>query len=33
VLVHVAALAGDGDDSQMGDHVYTLELAAERRKR
>jgi hypothetical protein len=25
VALHVAALAGDGDRSQMGDHVYTLE--------
>jgi hypothetical protein len=25
VLLHVAAVAGDGDRSQMGDHVYTLE--------
>jgi hypothetical protein len=29
VLLHVAAVAGDGDESQMGDHVYTLEAAAE----
>jgi acetylornithine deacetylase/succinyl-diaminopimelate desuccinylase-like protein len=25
VRLHVAAVAGDGDESQMGDHVYTLE--------
>jgi hypothetical protein len=27
--VHAAAVAGDGDESQNGDHVYTLEKAAE----
>ena len=26
VLLHVSAVAGDGDDSQMGDAVYTIEL-------
>jgi hypothetical protein len=31
VLVHAAAVAGDGDDSQMGDHVYTVELETDRR--
>jgi hypothetical protein len=25
IALHLAALAGDGDRSQMGDHVYTLE--------
>jgi hypothetical protein len=29
ILVHAAAVAGDGDESQAGDHVYTLEKAAE----
>ena len=28
VHVHAAAVAGDGDDSQLGDYVYTLESAA-----
>lgn len=26
VHLHISAVAGDGDESQMGDHVYTLEL-------
>ena len=30
LFVHTAAVAGDGDESQTGDHVYTLEKAAER---
>lgn len=30
VVVHAAAVAGDGDESQLGDHVYTLEAVAER---
>ncbi len=25
-VLHISAVAGDGDRSQMGDHVYTLEL-------
>jgi hypothetical protein len=29
VVVHAAAVAGDGDASQIGDHVYTLERTAE----
>lgn len=29
LFVHAAAVAGDGDESQTGDHVYTLEKAAE----
>lgn len=29
VVVHAAAVAGDGDDSELGDHVYTLEAAAQ----
>lgn len=29
VLFHAAAVAGDGDESQMGDHVYTLEAGSE----
>jgi hypothetical protein len=29
VRLHVAAVAGDGDDSQLGDTVYTLELASD----
>jgi hypothetical protein len=29
IVVHVAAVAGDGDASQVGDHVYTLEKSAE----
>lgn len=29
ILVHAAAVAGDGDESQTGDHVYTLEKASE----
>jgi hypothetical protein len=29
IVVHVAAVAGDGDASQIGDHVYTLEHRAE----
>lgn len=29
VLVHAAAVAGNGDGSQTGDHVYTLEQTAE----
>ena len=28
VTAHVAAVAGDGDESQAGDFVYTLEVAA-----
>jgi hypothetical protein len=28
VAVHAAAVAGDGDESQAGDFVYTLELAS-----
>jgi hypothetical protein len=28
VLLHVSAVAGDDDESQMGDAVYTLELAS-----
>jgi hypothetical protein len=32
VVVHVSAVAGDGDASQAGDHVYTLERAAEARR-
>ncbi|MEX2149718.1 MAG: choice-of-anchor V domain-containing protein [Steroidobacteraceae bacterium] len=28
VFVHAAAVAGDGDESQTGDHVYTLEKTA-----
>ncbi len=31
VLLHVSAVAGDGDSSQMGDHVYALALEAEPR--
>lgn len=27
VVLHAAAVAGDGDDSQLGDHVYTFEAA------
>jgi hypothetical protein len=26
VVLHASAVAGDGDDSQLGDHVYTVEL-------
>jgi hypothetical protein len=26
VAVHAAAVAGDGDNSELGDHVYTLEV-------
>lgn len=29
VVVHAAAVAADGDDSQLGDYVYTLEAFAE----
>jgi hypothetical protein len=29
VTLHAAAVAGDGDESQAGDYVYTLEIAAE----
>jgi hypothetical protein len=29
IVVHAAAVAGDGDASQAGDHVYTLEQSAE----
>ncbi len=29
-LLHISAVAGDGDDSQMGDAVYTLELESRR---
>ncbi len=29
VIVHAAALAGDGDESQIGDVVYTLEMQAQ----
>ncbi len=29
VVAHAAAVAGDGDDSQLGDYVYTLEAFAE----
>lgn len=29
IFVHAAAVAGDGDESQAGDHVYTLEKSAE----
>ena len=29
ILVHAAAVAGDGDESQTGDYVYTLEKKAE----
>jgi hypothetical protein len=29
ILVHAAAVAGNGDESQTGDHVYTLEKVAE----
>lgn len=29
VVVHAAAVAADGDDSELGDRVYTLEAAAE----
>lgn len=29
VFAHAAAVAGDGDESQSGDHVYTLEKTAE----
>lgn len=29
VLLHVSAVAGDADESQMGDHVYTLELESQ----
>jgi hypothetical protein len=28
-VAHAAAVAGDGDESQTGDHVYTLERTAE----
>jgi hypothetical protein len=28
VVLHVAAVAGDGDRSQLGDHVYTLETSS-----
>lgn len=28
VVVHVAAVAGDGDESQLGDYVYTLTVAS-----
>ncbi|MGH8131350.1 MAG: choice-of-anchor V domain-containing protein [Steroidobacteraceae bacterium] len=28
VVVHASAVAGDGDESQLGDYVYTLEAAA-----
>jgi hypothetical protein len=28
IFVHAAAVAGDGDESQLGDHVYTLEATA-----
>lgn len=30
VVAHAAAVAGDGDESQAGDQVYTLEAVAER---
>jgi hypothetical protein len=26
IVVHAAAVAGDGDESELGDHVYTLEI-------
>jgi hypothetical protein len=29
IFAHAAAVAGDGDESQSGDHVYTLEKTAE----
>lgn len=29
VLLHVSAVAGDADESQMGDYVYTLELESQ----
>lgn len=29
IVVHGAAVAGDGDESQLGDYVYTLEATAE----
>jgi hypothetical protein len=29
IFVHAAAVAGNGDESQTGDHVYTLEKVAE----
>ncbi|MEX0733236.1 MAG: choice-of-anchor V domain-containing protein [Steroidobacteraceae bacterium] len=29
VILHAAAVAGDGDDSQLGDYVYKLEAATE----
>jgi hypothetical protein len=29
VILHAAAVAANGDDSQLGDYVYTLEAAAE----
>jgi hypothetical protein len=29
VVVHAAAVAADGDESQLGDHVYTLEATAD----
>ncbi len=32
VVAHAAAVAGDGDDSQLGDYVYTLEAFAETAK-
>jgi hypothetical protein len=30
IFVHAASVAGDGDESQTGDYVYTLEATAER---
>lgn len=33
LVVNVSAVAADGDDSQLGDHVYTLEAVAEPGKR